>query len=104
MMTMQPLRNLANRTLVGLAKVFGMRLVDQHTKETLGKAIVIPFRGKIHLIGFHSADNGFVIPQFVTQRRVTYWKQSIVFAKHPFPDYPNENSQRDSDSPKTRSR
>jgi hypothetical protein len=104
-MNLRKFRTFANRFLIGLAKVFGMRLIDEDTKEVLGKALIIPFRGKIHLIGFHSpGDHGFVIPQFDTQERATYWKQSIVFARHPIPDYPHEHSQRDTDASASASR
>ena len=70
---------------VALARAVGTTIVDARTGRRLGKALLIPWRGRIHVIGLEAA----VRPQFLPQSRVTYWKQQIGFTQHPPPDYPN---------------
>ena len=73
---------------VRLAQTFGTRVIDQRTGNVLGRAFVIPWRGRIHVIGLETPVRVIWVPQ----ERVTYWKQEIGFITHPAPDYPNERS------------
>jgi hypothetical protein len=70
------------------ARLFGTRLVDYQTGRDLGKALIIGWRGKIHVIGLETAVRAVFLPQ----QRLTYWKQEIGFTTHPPPDYPNERA------------
>lgn len=65
------------------ARFFGMTLTDAHSGKPLGKVLLFPWRGKIHVIGLPTA----VRPVFLPQQRVTYWKQEIGFCQHPTPDF-----------------
>ena len=71
---------------VRLARWLGSDIVDHRTGQVLGRALLIAFRGKVHVIG--SGQN--LIPMWVPQERLTYWKQEIVFTAHPPPDFPHE--------------
>jgi len=69
-----------------IVRVFGTRLVDFQTGRDLGKALIIGWRGKIHVIGLKQAVRAVFLPQ----QRLTYWKQEIGFTTQPPPDFLNE--------------
>ena len=69
---------------VKIAQTIGTRITDYRSGQALGRVLIIPWRGKIHVIGLHAA----VRPMFQPQKRLTYWKQEIVFTEHPKPDFP----------------
>ncbi len=73
--------------LKAVTAVFGARIVDQRTGERLGKALFIPWRGKLRIIGLEEKR---VSPRFECQERLTYWNQALSFSTHPEPDFPNE--------------
>lgn len=68
-----------------VARVIGTSLVDYESGRIIGRALLIPWRGKIHLIGLETK----VVPIFLPQKRLTYWKQEIGFTTHPPVDFPN---------------
>jgi hypothetical protein len=68
---------------LAIAHRFGTRITDCRTGKVLGRAIIIPWRGRIHVIGLKSA----VIPTFMPQQRLTYWKQELGFTVHDPPDF-----------------
>ncbi len=76
--------------------VLGARIVDQRTGKVLGKALFIPWRGKLRVIGL---EDKRVIPAFASQERLTYWHQALVFSTHPEPDFPHERTADDSTDP-----
>lgn len=69
-----------------IAQTIGSPIRDFRTGEKFGRCLIIPWRGKIHVIGLKKA----VRPLFQPQERLTYWKQEIVFTEHPSPDFPRE--------------
>ena len=69
-----------------IAHTIGTPIKDLGSGRKLGKALIIPWRGKIHVIGLNAA----VRPMFQPQKRLTYWKQEIVFTEHAQPDFPRE--------------
>lgn len=71
-----------------VARTFGSKVVDLATGRRLGRALFIPWRGRIHVIGLETAVRAVFLPQ----TRLTYWKQEIGFTTHPPPDYPSERS------------
>jgi hypothetical protein len=79
------MRNLIRSAILKIAHTCGARVIDFESGLSLGKALIIPWRGKIHVIGLDAA----VRPMFQPQKRLTYWKQEIVFVQHPPPDFPN---------------
>ena len=72
--------------IVRLARRLGAPVYDVRTGALLGRALLVPFRGKVHVIGLETA----VIPVFSPQERLTYWKQELGFTAHPPPDFPHE--------------
>jgi hypothetical protein len=68
---------------LSLARIFGTRVTDVQTGRLLDKALIIPWRGKIHVIGLQKN----VRPMFQPQKRLTYWKQTIGFTAHVPPDF-----------------
>ena len=71
---------------LAIARLFASDLVDFHTGKKIGRALLLPWRGKIHVIGLEDA----VQVAFVPQERLTFWKQEIGFTAHPRPDFPHE--------------
>lgn len=80
------MRKLVRSVILFVARTFGTHITDNETKESLGRVLIIPWRGKVHVIGLQRA----VRIEFRPQERLTYWKQEIVFRVHPPPDFPNE--------------
>ena len=79
-------RKLLRPLVLKIAHIFGTRFIDFESGELLGKALIIPWRGKIHVIGLEA----LVKPVFQPQKRLNYWKQEIVFVVPGEPDFPNE--------------
>ena len=69
-----------------VARLLGSRVVDARTGRVLGRALLVPFRGRVHVIGLDAV----VVPEFVPQERLMYWKQELRFTTHPAPDFPHE--------------
>ena len=74
---------------LSLVRIFGSRVTDFQTGRPLDKALIIPWRGKIHVIGLK--EN--VRPIFLPQTRLTYWKQTMGFTAHVPPDFPRETGE-----------
>ena len=87
---------LIRRIVLALARTAGSKITDAETGKVLGRAFLFPWRGKIAVIGLDAE----VKPVFLTQKRLTYWKQDLGFTiQHP-PDFPHEASpQRPPDPP-----
>jgi hypothetical protein len=79
-------RKILRPFVLKIAHRFGTRIVDSGSGRVLGRALIIPWRGKIHVIGLPAV----VRPVFQSQKRLTYWKQEIVFVVPAKPDFPNE--------------
>ncbi|MBP7948153.1 MAG: hypothetical protein KA004_00765 [Verrucomicrobiales bacterium] len=78
------IRDKFNKLLQVTARILGSKIRDVHTGAVLGRAFLIPWRGRIHLLGFSGIP---VYPVFLTQERVTYFRQSLGFTAHPEPDF-----------------
>jgi hypothetical protein len=70
-----------------IASRVGTTLRDAETGEALGKAIVLSWKGRIHLIGLTAPVP--LRPIAVSTPRLTYWKTTLGFAAAKEPDYPN---------------
>jgi hypothetical protein len=62
--------------------------VDIASGEAIGRALIVVWRGKIHIIGLDVP----VVPVFVPQTRITYWKQELGFTIHAAPDFPGRSA------------
>lgn len=81
------MKRLLKGMLQAVVAVFGAKIRDQRTGKVVGKALFIPWRGKLHVIGLNEKC---VVPVFQSQQRLTYWSQVLTFETHPEPDFPNE--------------
>ena len=80
------MRKLIRTMGLAFARIIGTRVTDFHTGRQLGKALIVPWRGKIHVIGLEKNVRAIFQPQ----KRLTYWKQEIVFTTQPAVDFPKE--------------
>ncbi len=69
-----------------LCNIFASDIRDIETGEKIARALMIPWRGRILFIGLEGRP---ILPRFVPQDHLTYWKQELGFATHPIPDHPN---------------
>ena len=83
---MNPLKLSLRAAVLAVARLLGSRVTDARTGRVLGRALLIPFRGRIHVVGL----DGIVVPEFLPQERLTYWRQELGFTAHPPPDFPHE--------------
>ena len=79
------MRKLVRSIGLALARFVGTKISDIETGAPLGRALLLPWRGRIRVIGLKAA----VRPMFIPQKRLTYWKQEIGFTVHPPPDFSN---------------
>ena len=82
-----PLHRAAKALLRSLVAIAGAKVTDQRTGLPAGKALFIPWRGKLLVIGL---ENARVSPAFLPQPHLTYWHQDLGFSSHPEPDFPHE--------------
>lgn len=78
------LRQKLSAALAFVARLIGSRIRDAHTREVLGTAFLVSWRGKLHLIGYTGPP---IYPVFLPQGKVNYWRQSMGFTAHPDPDF-----------------
>ena len=69
-----------------LIALFSTEIRDCVTGQSLGKGLVLSLGGRPLVIGHPGLPP--LIPRFLSQKRLTYWKQSIGFTTHRRPDYP----------------
>jgi hypothetical protein len=82
----QMIRKLIRSVGLKITQTIGTPIKDFPSGRSLGRALVIPWRGKIHVIGLKAVAR----PMFQPQKRLTYWKQEIDFTVHPSPNFPRE--------------
>ena len=80
------IRKLIRAMVLKIAQTIGTPIKDSQSGCSLGRALIIPWQGQIHVIGLKTD----VRPMFQPQKRLTYWKQEIVFTQHPPPDFPRQ--------------
>lgn len=68
-----------------LCSWLGSPFHDCRTGEYLGRALLLPWRGKIHLLGAHCE---LWIPTPLPQKSLIYWRQEIGFTRHPPEEIP----------------
>jgi hypothetical protein len=64
----------------------GSDIHDVHTGQRIGRALLIPWRGRVLVLG----DGLALVAQFHPQSRFTWWKRELGFTRHPEPDFPHE--------------
>lgn len=68
-----------------LVRLFGSSIRDARTGKLVGRAILLPWKGTVRVVGLSHA---FVIPRFAQEAQTFYWHQTIEFATHAPVDYP----------------
>lgn len=81
---MQKIKLLIRAVGLSVFRALGTTIVDARTGARLGRALLLPWRGTIKVIGLETP----VVPVFLPQTRLTYWKQELGFTTHPAPDFP----------------
>lgn len=69
-----------------LIKIFGSDIHDVQTGKNLGRALLVPWRGRIYVLGCGL----IIVPKFCPQQRLTFWKHELGFTQHPAPDFSHE--------------
>ena len=75
---------------LGVINLLSSNIRDVDTGEYIGRALLIPWRGRILILGKGVAGYALV-PKFCAQTRLTFWKCELGFTQHPPPDYPSES-------------
>lgn len=76
--------------LLGIIDLLASDIRDVDTGKCIGRALLIPWRGRILLLG--DGISGYaLVPKFCAQTQLTYWKVELGFTAHPPPDYPHES-------------
>lgn len=70
-----------------VAGLVGSTIKDVETGEILGKAIVLVWKGRVHLIGYTGSVP--LRPVAVPSRDIAYWRLTLGFAAPREPDYPS---------------
>lgn len=73
-----------SKALQFLARMIGSRIRDAKTGRVLGSAFLVPWRGKLHLLGYSGVP---VVPVFLSQSELSYSRQSLGFTQHPEVDF-----------------
>lgn len=73
------------RLFAWFVALFGRQVRDERTGQLLGKAICLPWRGKVWLAGLHEP---YVRPVFLPEATVRYGRHRLGFATHAVPDFP----------------
>ena len=74
--------------LMAVARWMGSDIIDHRTGKKVARALLICARGRVYVLGLESDDQ--IIPFFLPQQRMTFWKREIGFTVHPAPDFSSE--------------
>ena len=69
-----------------ITDLFASEIKDCVTGESLGRGLFVSWGGRPWVIGHKGLPP--LIPRFLPQKRLTYWKQAIGFTTHERPDFP----------------
>jgi hypothetical protein len=83
---LKALKATLRKSVVTIANRCGSAIIDHRTGAPLGRAFMFCWGGKVYFIGLDHA----LVPEFLPQKRLTYWKQILGFTSHSKPDFPNE--------------
>ena len=72
-------------------RFLGSPIRDEATGQFLGRALILVWRGRIHVIGFTGV--GPLKPVFCSQNRIRYWTQAVGFTRPSAPDFPRQRAE-----------
>jgi hypothetical protein len=67
-----------------VVRVVGSDLRDAVDGSLLGRALILPWRGKIHLLGYEGVPLRMVC---LPQEKIRYWRITLGFTKAEVPDF-----------------
>ena len=67
-----------------MVRLLGSTIRDAVDGSELGKALMVPWRGRVHLIGYEGVPLRMVC---VPQNQIRYWRIELGFTKAQVPDY-----------------
>ena len=79
------LKLMVRNNFMKVVDLFASEIRDHVSGESLGRGLLLGWGGSANLIGHSGLPP--LIPRFLPQGRLTYWKQPIGFTTHPRPDY-----------------
>ena len=72
--------------MLWLIRLAGSDIPDARTGKVIGRALLLPWRGRIFVLGIEPC----LVPVFYPQARMVQWKTVLGFTRHPVPDFPHE--------------
>lgn len=76
----------SGKLLRRIAALLGTTLRDAQSGDILGKAFVVVWRGRIHVLGYNGLSP--LRPVVIPRERPDYWRLSLAFTAAREPDYP----------------
>lgn len=73
----------------GILDLLSSDIHDMQTGERIGRALLVPWRGRIYMLG-GGIGGSSLLPRFSPQTRLTFWKIELGFTEHPPPDFRHE--------------
>ena len=70
-----------------LCERFAPAIIDVRTGKELGHGLVLAFGSKVWVIGYRGSQP--LVPVFLPEKKLRYWKLRIGFTTTEEPDYPN---------------
>lgn len=89
---------LRNLLLKAVSPLFST-ILDHRTGVVLGKGLILSLGGRIRLVGYRGRP---LVPEFLPQDRLMFWKQEIGFTAWPQPDFPGESAGGNGDAARAR--
>ena len=83
------LKQLLSPIFFRVVDLFSSNIYDEATGECIGRALLLPWRGRIVMVGQGIAGYS-LLPQFRPQKQLTFWKVDLGFTRHTEPDFPHE--------------
>lgn len=75
----------SGRVIRAAAALVGSRLLDEKTGQVLGRAFIIPWRGRLMVIGYTGLLP--LRPVVCRDSRLSYWKLTLGFTAPSQPDF-----------------
>lgn len=73
-----------SKALQFFARHLGAKIRDARNGQLLGRAFMVTWGGKLHLIGYTGPP---VVPVFLSQESLSYSRQAMGFTRHPEVDF-----------------
>lgn len=74
------MRKLVRKYVLSLARLVGSRIHDYRTDECLGRALILVWRGRVHVIGYQG-EKALVV-DWLPEEKTRYWRSRIGFTTY----------------------